>query len=152
VAQSESAGHLELLQEKRPVNDEFDELILQARKRAQDSEETNGQKSKRRHSSRFQNKSTLPELTKPEVKLAEVKETKQAMKKVRYNSLLRHLNQFDSVKLCLKCTVQMCGERGEKAPRGSQIIFEKSFGDMQRILGEAKTKYVGEISQPVCMK
>lgn len=152
VAQSESAGHLELLQEKRPVNDEFDELILQARKRAQDSEESNGQKSKRRHSSRFQNKSTLPELTKPEVKLAEVKETKQAMKKVRYNSLLRHLNQFDSVKLCLKCTVQMCGERGEKAPRGSQIIFEKSFGDMQRILGEAKTKYVGEISQPVCMK
>lgn len=144
VAQSDSAGLLEKLQERRPESDEFDELIVQARKRARGTEETKSKPSKqRRHSSRLQKSSNLPEVAE-----VEVKEAKQApVKKVQWNSLLRHLNQFDSVKLCLRCTTQMCGERGEKAPRGSRIIFEKSFGDMQKVLEEAKAKYV-EISQP----
>lgn len=142
VAQSDSAEQLEMLQERRPESDEFDELILQARKRARGKELKSEQANKRRHSSRLQKKSTLPELE------PEAKENRQPpVKKVQWNSLLRHLNQFDSVKLCLKCTTQMCGEGGEKAPRGSQIIFEKNFGEMQRVLEEAKIKY-GEISQP----
>lgn len=139
IAESSSAEQLEKLQERRPINDEFDELILKARKRAAEKDAETG--NKRRHLSRLQRRSNLPEVAMVESGSPKAKES-APMKKVHYNSLLRHLNQFDSVKLCLKCTAQMCGEKGERAPRGSQIFIEKTLDDMMKVLEQAKTKYV----------
>lgn len=135
VAGSESALKLETLQERRPENDEYEELILQAKKRAAEKETPSR---KRRHSNRLQHQRSLPE-----VKIEE--DTKQAtppMKRAQYSSLLHHLNQFDTLRLCLKCTTQMCGEKGERIPRGSHLVFEKQFGDMQLVLEQAKKRYM----------
>lgn len=144
VAGSSGALQLELLQERRTVDDEFDELIVKARKRAAEEEEDT--KKRRRHSSRLQKSSSPEARTKEETK----EEKLQApLKKVQYNSLLKHLNRYDSIKLCLKCTTQMCGEKGEKAARGSHLVFEKTFADMESVLQQAKAKYFAAMnSQP----
>lgn len=146
VAESDSAGKLELLQERRPINDEFDEVISLAKKRAGEKEQDSNKR--RRHSSRLHARNALPGQQKSAEETA-VRELKQQapMKKVQYNSLLRHLNQFDTLTLCLKCTTQMCGERGERAPRGSHIVIEKSFEDMEKVLEEAKAKYLLVVKQ-----
>lgn len=138
VASTISAGKLGELQEKVPYNEEFDKLIKQAKRKA-DEEEASGVK-RRRHSSRILQKSQLPETVKEETEVVEHKDMSQ-MKKVQYNSLFKQLNRLDNVKLCLECCVLVCGERGKKAPRGSLVVFEKSFEEMDQILTAAKQRY-----------
>lgn len=140
VAGSSGALQLEMLQEKRPINDEFDELIQQARKRATGKDDD--AKKRRRHSSRLQKSSSPEARSSVETESGKEMKPQAPLKKVQYNSLLKHLNRYDSIKLCLKCTTQMCGEKGERAPRGSQLVFEKSFADMEKVLERAKAKYV----------
>lgn len=133
VAESISAERIQDLQEKVPSHDEFEELILRAKRKAEEDNKF----SKRRHSSRLQQSS-------PEPKIEPVKEEPQKMspmRKVQHNSLLRQLNQYDNIKLCLECCILMCGDKGQRAPRGSQIVFEKQFAQMDGILREAKQKY-----------
>lgn len=144
IAQSNSAEALELLQdEKKPFADELDELIAQAKRKAAEEDRKVGKK--RRHSRRLQ-KSKLPEPPLP-VKTSEEPEKMSQMRKVQYSTLLRQLNQYDNVKLCLECTKQICGERGEKAPRGSTIIVEKEFSEMEHLLHEAKRMYLSAVQQ-----
>lgn len=152
VASTYAAGKLGELQERATTNDEFDELIRNAKRKAREEEQaaSNGNK-RRRHSSRIQQKSQLPELYKepsetpePQSETStsiESKSNMSQMKKVQHNSLFRQLNRLDNVKLCLECCVQVCGEHGKKAPRGSFVIFEKSFEDMEKTLVAAKQRY-----------
>lgn len=159
VAQSDSAGKLQELQEEektitanpdldedndeeeddepfyKPVLDQMEELISRAKRLA--SEEVERPKGKRRLSRRLQPKAQIPE---PEAK-REVEAPPQ--KKEQYNSLLHQLNQFDSLKLCLKCTQKTCGERGERLPKGSNLVVEKLFEEMEQILEQAKRKFIG---------
>lgn len=161
VARSESAGKLQRLQDEEifiplkreedgtneseeedtdhqyhtPALDQLEALILQAKRQA--SEEIEEPKGKRRQSRRLQPKHKVLE---PKVK-REVEVTKQ--KNEHYSSLLRQLNQFDQLKLCLKCTQKMCGERGERLPKGSSIVVEKLFEEMEHILAETKRKLLG---------
>ncbi|EEQ36154.1 hypothetical protein CLUG_00277 [Clavispora lusitaniae ATCC 42720] len=157
VAQSGSAERLQSLQDnnqdlkeeeseeefgaKVPFSDQMNELISQAKRKA--SEEAEEPRSKRRQSSRLQQKSRSPELeAKPEIN-EEIEDSASPQKKSQYSSLLRQLNQFDHIKLCLKCTQKMCGDHGERLPKGSHLIVEKPFGEMEAILAGAKRKFLG---------
>lgn len=119
----------------KPVLDQMEELILKAKRQA--SEELEEPKGKRRLSKRLQHKVQTPETTMKH----DVEET--AHKKEQHNSLLRQLNQFDSLKLCLKCTQKTCGEYGERLPKGSNLVVEKPFEEMEQILEQAKCKFLG---------
>lgn len=140
IAQTVSAKRIQELQERVPSHDQFEELILEAKLKAKRKADEDTRGSKRRHSSRLQRKSALPEQEVKEEVKEEAKPMSQ-MRKVQHNSLLRQLNQYDNIKLCLDCCVLMCGERGENAPRGSQIVYEKPFAEMEAVLSGAKQKY-----------
>lgn len=147
MAQSESAEVLEKLQgqARTTSSDEFDELIKQAKRKLETEErELEEHKAKRRHSRRLQVK-TEPATMSPAASPGKVEKapTKMSqMKKVQYSSLLSQLNQYDNIKLCLECTSLMCGERGEKIPRGSQMVFKKEFTAMEQVLSDSKLMYL----------
>lgn len=137
IALLDPSQTLQQLQERRPLADELDELIKNAKRKAAEDEEE-AQKGKRRRHLRRAVSSKLPEPAAP----MEAPEKMSQMRKVQYSTLLRQLNQYDNVKLCLECTAQMCGERGEKAPRESAIVMEREFLDMEEVLLRAKGKYL----------
>lgn len=119
----------------KPVLDQIEELILRAKREA--SEELEEPKGKRRPSRRLQNKIQTREP--PVIQKAE----EPQQKREHHSSLLRQLNQFDNLKLCLKCTQKTCGERGERLPKGSSLVVEKLFDEMELILETAKRKFLG---------
>lgn len=142
VAATISADRLGELQDKVPSNEEFEKLIKQAKRKADEEDNNTDKNKRRRHSSRILQKSQLPEIVKEESEVPhEAKSDMSQMKKVQHNTLFKQLNRYDNVKLCLECCVQVCGEHGKKAPRGSYVIFEKSFDDMEKTLAAAKQRY-----------
>lgn len=131
VAASSSA---EKLASYNTQSDEFAELVTEAKRKA--AEEDLSQLKRRKYSKRTIVKSSLPEVSPVDESIM------SQMKKVQYSTLLLQLNKLDSVKLCLECTATMCGERGEKAPRGSHLVVETDFSVMEDLLNAAKRKYM----------
>lgn len=150
IAMSASAEVLEDFQdsdeEKKPTSsDQFEELVRQAKRKTKEEEqegeeEAELQASKRRKLRRPDAKRSLPMPVATGPERGQASKMSQ-MKKVQYSSLLHTLNQLDNVRLCLECTVKMCGEHGEKVPKGSQILLRRDFADMQHVLNEAKEKF-----------
>ncbi|GEQ66806.1 hypothetical protein JCM33374_g469 [Metschnikowia sp. JCM 33374] len=148
IARSHTAEALEDLQDsdddKKPTSsDQFEELIRQAKRKMKEEEELKDTKlhgTKRRQLRRSEAKKTVQQVVSTEPERGHSSKMSQ-MKKVQYSSLLHSLNQLDKVKLCLECTVKMCGQHGEKIPKGSQISLRKDFADMQQVLNDAKERF-----------
>lgn len=131
----------------KPESDLFNELILDA-KRKLDQELRDVRSSKKQRTLRSQaatdssNKRALrteairrkAELVKEETPVPVVTSKKQE------RGLLRELNQFDNIRLCLQCTAEECGDQGERVPRYSEIIFEVEFNEMEKVMDEARSK------------
>lgn len=145
VASSASAQGIEDIMDKKPKLDEFDRLIEEAKRKAGDEEEDGHQRKRRRQSQRIQKKTQSPpvkEETTPPLKLMSPDENMSQMRKVQHNSLFQQLNKYENIKLCLECCTLLLGEKGENAPRGSSLVIERSFTDMNVMLEEAKRKYI----------
>ncbi|KAM9925873.1 hypothetical protein OXX59_003590 [Metschnikowia pulcherrima] len=145
IAKSNTAEALEDLQnsddDKKPTSsDQFEELVRQAKRKSEEEETDEANRGKRRQLRQSEAKKTSPQPVETGPEKSKARSMSQ-MKKVQYSSLLHSLNQLDSVRLCLECTVKMCGDHGEKVPKGSQISFKRKFDDMQQVLRTAKERY-----------
>lgn len=144
VASSSSADTLQQIVRSSPQLDEFDNLIAEAKRKATEESDDKITK-KRRHSSRLQQKAKLPE-TKTEdshdSNIFTTNDNMSQLKKVHHNTLFQQLNKYDTIKLCLECCTQIYGEHGESAPKGSCIVVERTFEEMQKLLQEAKDIYI----------
>lgn len=136
--------------ERVPKLDEFEELIVAAKRKAKAEPEL----AKRQHVARSATVKEYKEesdeewgnLTRAEKMQAEQTERRDLqgmsqMRKVQYSSLLRQLNRYDQFKLCVACVAEMCGEHGERAPQGSLVVFDKTFDEMETVLDRAKCKF-----------
>lgn len=131
------------LENKRPQmkteNELFNELITQAKRKLQD-ETSKSEPTKKRRSLRS---SDAKDVKDSRSSASVVKNEAPAVtnQKTPFRSLLRELNQYDNIQLCFQCTIQECGEQAERVPRNSQIVFEKEFDEMNRIIDDAEDKF-----------
>lgn len=127
ISESNSSQQLQALSEPSCEMDEFDQLILQAKKRSCEPEDESS--SKRRKSKR------LLSLEEQQYQKKEI--TAEPTKKVKRMGKTKHKSKKgpELNRLCLKCTLDL-----DEIPSGTKLIYQSYPQRLRQIIDEAKAK------------